>query len=247
MKAIIPAAGYATRMYPLTKDKAKPLLEVKGKKMVEHVIGKISEISDVNEIFVVTNAKFYDQFVEWSKGFESKIPIKILNDGTTSNEDRLGSMGDINFVIESEKIEEEIIIVNSDNLFTFELTDLTEFFKEKGTPVIGLYDTRSIEEAKKMGNPEIDDSNRVVGFVEKPPEPKSTLCSVGIYAYTKEGVAMIKQYLDEGNPPDKTGDFVDWLYQRTPVYGFVFDKPEDKWFDIGSLETYEEAKKDFPG
>jgi len=245
MKAIIPAAGYATRMWPLTKDRPKGLLEVSGKPMIEHVVGKILQIKEVDEIFIVTNQKFYKNFLDWAAGFKCTVPITILNDGTSSNEDRLGSIGDIQFVIESKKIDSDVIIVNSDNLFTFNLSEIAAFAKEKDAPTIALYDLHSLEEAKKMGNPEVDENNKIIGFVEKPKNPKSTLCSIGIYLYPKRVVQMFKQYLDEGNSPDKTGEFVAWLYRQTPVYGFVFGKEKDKWFDIGSLETYEKAKKDF--
>ncbi len=245
MKAIVPAAGYATRMYPLTKDKPKGLLSVGGKPMMEYVIGRILTIQEVDEIFVVTNAKFFEQFREWAKTFECKVPVKVINDGTTSNEDRLGSIGDIQFVIAQEKIDDDVIIVNSDNLFTFALSDLVGLFKEKKKAIIGVYDCGSLEQAKKMGNLELDESLRVVGFVEKPPEPKGTVCSIGVYLYPKEVVPKLKQYLDEGNSADKTGEFVDWLYKNEEVYGFVFEKDEDKWFDIGSLEMYNEVKDGF--
>ena len=247
MKAIIPAAGYATRMYPLTENKPKGLLPVANKPMIEHVISKILGIEDVDEIFVVTNEKFYSQFLEWSKSFECKVPVKILNDGTTSNGDRLGSIGDINFVLEHAKIDDDIIIVNSDNLFTFNLAKIAAFFKEKKTPVIAMYDTRDLGQACKMGAPETNETGKVTGFVEKPPEPTSTLCSIGIYLYPKDVVPMFRQYIDEGNSADKTGEFVAWLFKRKETFGFSFDAAEDKWFDIGDLEMYEAVKEGFGG
>jgi len=246
MKAIIPAAGYATRMYPLTKDMPKTLLKIADRPILEHIIGKILEISDINEIVVVTNAKFYEKFVEWNSSFKCRVPVKIINDKTSSNEDRLGSVGDINLCIETEKIGEDIIIVNSDNLFTFDLNMPLAFSREKNASVIGMYDTKSIEESKKMGAPEIDSENRVIGFVEKPSEPKTTLSGIGIYFYTKEDVPLFKKYLEEGNSADKTGEFVEWVYKKTPVFGFVFCGENDKWFDIGSLETFEQAQSEFP-
>ncbi len=245
MKAIIPAAGYATRMYPLTENTPKGLLNVAGKPMIERVIAKIAAIKEINEIFVVTNAKFFKSFSGWQKKFKSKIPIKILNDNTKSNEDRLGSIGDIYFVIEKQKISDDIIIINSDNLFTFGLVEMFGFFKKKKGPVIGTFDVRTVEQAKKMGIPEVDGNGKVVGFVEKPPQPKTTLASIGIYLYPKNIVLMFKKYLDEGNSPDKTGEFVEWLHKRRDVFTFAFDKPEDKWFDIGSIEMYNKVKDGF--
>lgn len=246
MKAIIPAAGYATRMYPLTENTPKTLLKVSGKPILEHIIARIEKIPVVNEILIVTNSKFFQNFLDWKKNFECRIPIKILDDKTTSNENRLGSIGDINFVISSQKICEEIVSVNSDNLFSFDLLKPYAFFRAKKSDVICAYDTKSIEEAKKMGAPELDANCRVIGFVEKPPEPKTTLSSVGIYFYSKETVLLFKKYLEGGNSPDKTGEFIIWLHKIKPVYAFVFAGKNDKWFDIGSIEAFEEAQKEFP-
>ena len=245
MKAIVPAAGYATRMYPLTKDKPKGLLLVAGKPMIEHVVERILGIGAVDEIFVVTNEKFFQQFSDWSRGFECRVPVKVLNDKTSSNDDRLGSMGDIQFTVESEGIDDDVIIVNSDNLFTFGLSKIFDLFAGKGKPVIGMYDCGDLEQAKKMGAPEVDETGRVVGFVEKPPEPKSTVCSIGIYLYPRQTVPLLKKYLDGGNSPDKTGEFVAWLYKNEEVYGFVFGSADGKWFDIGSIEMYEKVKDSF--
>jgi len=245
MKAIIPAAGYATRMYPLTENTPKGLLPVAGKPMIEHVIGKILQIKEVDGIFVVTNKKFFKSFSDWQKKFKSKIPIKILNDNTTSNDDRLGSIGDIYFVIEKEKIEEDILIINSDNLFTFGLGEMFRFFREKKAPVIATYDVKTMGQARKLGIPEVNSEGKVVGFVEKPEHPKTTLASIGIYLYPKNIVLMFKKYLDDGNSPDKTGEFVEWLHKRKEVFTFPFAKPDDKWFDIGDINMYNEVKDGF--
>ena len=131
MKALIPAAGYATRLHPLTKDTPKHLLEVRGKPILEHVIAKIEEIKEVDEIVVVTNEKFYKNFVEWKKGFSSRVPISIFNDGTTSNEDRLGQIGDIHFGIEKAKIDDDLLVIAGDNLFNFSLKEVHTNFKSK--------------------------------------------------------------------------------------------------------------------
>ena len=245
MKAIILAAGYGTRLYPLTKNKAKPLLEVAGKPMVNHIMEKIEEIEEIDKIIVITNNKFYSQFVEWSSKFNSKIPIKVLNDGTLSNDDRLGAIGDVNFAIDKENIEDDILIVNGDNLFQFSLKEMYNTFKQKQQHVISLYDVKTENEAKKFGIVSVDENNKIIEFKEKPEQPKSTLASIGIYLYPKQIKDLIKEYLEQGNNPDKTGEFVEWLYKKEKVHGFVFDNPDEKWFDIGSFGSLEQANKEW--
>ena len=245
MKAIILCAGYGTRLYPLTKDKAKPLLEVIGKPMINHIMEKIEEIDDVNQVIVITNNKFYNQFVEWANNYNSSVPIKVLNDNTLSNDDRLGAIGDINFVLEKEEVNDDILIINGDNLFQFSLKGMNQTFKDKNQHVISLYDVKTIDEAKKFGIVSVDSNNKVVEFKEKPSEPKSTLASIGIYIYTKEIRNLMDQYLKEGGNADRTGDLVEWLHKKEHIYGHVFDDPNEKWFDIGSFESLEEANKEW--
>ena len=242
---MILCAGYGTRLYPLTKNKAKPLLEVAGKPMVEHIMAKIEELEDIDEIILITNNKFYNQFKAWASGFESKIPIKILNDKTLSNEDRLGAIGDIDFAIKEEGIDDDLLIVSGDNLFQFSLKEMQNKFKKKKQHLIALYDVKTEKEAQKFGIVAVDEDDRIIDFEEKPEKPRSALASIGIYFYTKNIISQIKQYLEEGNPSDRPGDLLQWLHKREPVYGFIFDKPDEKWFDIGSFESLEEANKEW--
>ena len=245
MKAIIPAAGYATRLYPLTKDFPKPLLDISGRPMIEYIISKIGDIPEVNEIIVVTNAKFFPHFDAWKKNFNSKIPVRILNDGTKNENERLGAIGDFQFAIEKAGIKEDLLIINADNLFNFSLLNPYSFFKSKASDVICFFDIGSVEEARKMGVGRLDSNGKIIDFVEKPAEPKSTLMSTGIYFYRQTTVRLIKEYLGSGNSPDKPGNFVGWLYRKKPVFGFVPREKNDKWFDIGSFDALEEARKAF--
>ncbi|MAG08132.1 hypothetical protein CMO89_01560 [Candidatus Woesearchaeota archaeon] len=245
MKCILLAAGYATRLYPLTENQPKPLLKISGKPIIEHIIEKVDEIKEIDEIFIVTNNKFFEHFNEWNKGFSSRFKIKILNDGTLSNDDRLGAIGDLNFVIKTENINEDFLQISGDNLFQFGLKDMHKGFDEKKNISIALYDVRNIEEAKKLGICAVDENSKVIDFEEKPAEPKSTLCSIGVYFYPKATVELLNQYLTEGNSSDMPGKFMEWLHKRSHVHGFVFDKAEEKWFDIGSFEALEEAKREY--
>ena len=244
MEAIIPAAGYATRLYPLTLNKPKHLLEMKGKPIIEHVIRKIEELKAVDKILIVTNEKFYLNFRNWAKGFSSKVQVKVFNDDTTSNEDRLGQIGDIKFVLDKTKLDDDLLVISGDNLFNFSLKGIYEFFVKKKTNINGLYDIKSFEDASQLGVATIDDDNKVIEFQEKPQFPKSTLVSMGIYLFPKKNVILFPKYLNDGNNPDKIGFFMEWLLANNELYGYVY---EEKWFDIGWPSSLEQARKEFMG
>ncbi|MBU0614676.1 MAG: nucleotidyltransferase family protein [Nanoarchaeota archaeon] len=241
MKAIVLAAGYATRLYPLTLNTPKPLLEVKGKPIIEHIINKIKAISQVDKIYVVTNQKFFDQFKSWLSGSNHSVPIEIVNDLTTSNEDRLGALGDMDFVIDQNNIDDDILLVAGDNLFEFDLSEMFDQFSSKDKSTVALYDVKDKELAKKYGIVEIDENGKMIDFVEKPEEPRSTLASTGIYFLPKHIIPKLKEFLITGLS-DKIGSFLEWLHLREDVYGYATEKA---WYDIGSLEQLEEAKENF--
>ena len=243
MDAIILAAGYATRLYPLTENTPKPLLNVAGKPIIEHIIKKLEEISAIGRVYIVTNSKFEQHFREWLKNFNAEKPIEIINDGTKSNEDRLGALGDINHVINAKNIDNEIFVVAGDNLFELSLADVVAFFKKKKSNVIVLHDVGDFGLARLYGIVEIE-NNIVVNFEEKPDVPKSTLASTGIYLFPKKTIPLIKKYISQGNSKDKTGNFIEWLHKRDKVYSYVTDK---KWYDIGSMEQLEKADKHYKG
>jgi len=240
MKCIILCAGYATRLWPLTQDNPKPLLEVAGKPIVEHILSKVEEVGEIDNVFIVTNNKFYNNFTGWLKNYKSKKKIKIINDKTSSNEDRLGAIGDVNFAIENEKIDDDLLIIAGDNLFEFSLKEIINIFKEKKASVIALYDVKDKNLAKEYGIVDVDKNNKIIGFEEKPAEPKSTLASTGIYLYPKKTARRIAEYIKEENSPDKTGSFLAWLYNKEDVYCYISKK---RWHDIGSFEQLEEAKR----
>ncbi len=239
MKAIILAAGYATRLYPLTLETPKPLLTVGNKKMIEHIIERIEEVEDIDEIVVVTNNKFYSHFLEWRKFFASSKEITILNDGTVNNEDRLGAVGDIDFAIKKLKINDDILIVGGDNLFEFSLPSFMRFFKKKKASIVGTIDLQSPEKlAKRLGAIEVDKSLKIIGFEEKPEKPKTSIAATCIYLFTKEDIKELERCIKENKKPDNTGDFIKYLAAKKPVYSYIF---AEGWFDIGSHEQLKEA------
>ena len=243
MDAIILAAGYATRLYPLTENTPKPLLDVAGKTIIEHIINKLEAIDLINKIYIVTNDKFEQHFKKWLFNFDTQQPIEIINDGTKSNEDRLGALGDVHFAIITKNIDDDIAVVAGDNLFEFSLEDVTNFFKKRKSSVIVLHDVKDFELAKHYGIVEVE-NNIVVNFEEKPVAPKSTLASTGIYLFPKKTIPLIKKYIAQGNNPDKTGSFIEWLHKREKIYSYITDK---KWYDIGSIEQLEKASKHYKG
>ncbi len=238
IKAIVLAAGYATRLYPLTLNTPKPLLDIDGKPMIEFILDKLYEISNLDEIFIITNDKFFDKFNEWLNNYKINIPIKIINDKTTSNEDRLGAIGDINFVIKNENINDNLIVVGGDNLFELSLKEFIDFSKDK--TVIVSHDVKNLELAKLYGILSINENNKIINFIEKPEKPESTLASTCIYFFSSNILNKIEEYIEQGNSTDKTGHFIQWLYKKNEVYSFV---TKEKWFDIGDKEQLEEVRK----
>jgi glucose-1-phosphate thymidylyltransferase len=230
----------------LTRDSPKHLLKVGGKPVLEHVLAKIFPLEDVDEIFIVTNSRFFGHFEEWLEDFAKNIPqgkrIEIIDDGTTSNETRLGGLGDLLFVIREKAIEDDVIVVSADNLFTFNLGSFTENCKAAGVSGIGIYDVENLDEAKKLGVVSVNEHDLLTGFEEKPEHPKSTLASTGIYFYPRSILGLFEEYAAESDKLDGPGFFVKWLYKRYPVKGI---KLPGKWFDIGSFEMLEQANNEF--
>ena len=245
MKVIILAAGYATRLYPLTLTQPKPLLPVAGKPMIEYVLDNLAPIGGLDRIYVVTNAKFAGHFQRWADDYratKAKLDFTIVNDGSTDDTNKLGAIGDLHLVLIREHVDDDVIVVAGDNLFSEKLTDFGRYCREKKTPVLALYDVGRLEEVKKYNSITIDRDGRITFFEEKPKNPTSTLTGIALYFYPKNTLPLIKQYIAEGNNPDQPGRLVQWLYPRTPVYTW---KVPGLWFDIGSKESLEEANQIF--
>ena len=236
MKCIILAAGYATRLYPLTKNKPKPLLDVAGKPILEHILEKVSKVTDINEVFIVTNDRFYSCFIEWEKGYRFPDKIHIVNDGTTTNENRLGAIADLQYTVDKMGIDDEIMVLAGDNLFDFELYDFVKFYRRKAADCISAHEINDVERLKRTGVVEVDRKWKVVSFEEKPENPKTNLAVPPFYIYKKETLPLISEYLKEGNNPDAPGNFIPWLIKKKDVYAFKF---EGERYDIGTPESYE--------
>jgi len=237
MKCVILAAGYATRLRPLTDDLPKHLLPVGERPMLEWVLDRVREVDEVDEIHLVTNSLFAPEFERWA----TPHGVLVHDDETTSNEDRLGAVGDLNLVIETAGLrDDELLVLAGDNLFELSLPGFVEWWRAKPRPssAVPLHDVGDLELATQYGIADVDDHDRIVRFVEKPSDPASTLASTLIYLLPPEHVQLIRTYLDEGESPDNAGSFLGWLAGREPVYGFRF---EGSWFDIGDREQLLEA------
>ena len=238
MKALILAAGYGTRLYPLTLDRPKPLVKVGGKTILERLLRKLETIGSCNEVYIVTNDKFHAMVVKWMKGKSFSFEISVINDHTTSNEDRLGAIGDIDLVFDTKKPDEDVLIVAGDNLFEFSISDFLDKVKKADKFGVALYDVKDLKLAQKYGIVALDDDNFIKGFQEKPAVPESTLASTGIYYFPKDKLSLLDDYMKTASVKDAPGNFVKWLSEKEKVYGYVF---EDGWYDIGDKNSLEKA------
>lgn len=244
MKALILAAGYAVRLYPLTKAYPKPLLEVNKKPIIDYIIDKLEQLDEINEIIVVTNSKFVSVFKQWAKGVKSTKRISLVDDLTFCPEDRRGAIGDMAFSINKKRIKDDLIVIGGDNLFDVNLgVFLSSALRNKAYATIGVYDIKDRLQASKYGVIKINKTNRIIDFKEKPQKPESTFVAMCLYYFPKAKLKLIKQYLDDKkHKSDAMGFYIDWLRKKDLVYGFVFD---GKWYDIGDKSFYSKAMESF--
>jgi glucose-1-phosphate thymidylyltransferase len=235
VRAIILAGGYATRLYPLTLDRPKHLLEVGGRPILELLLERLP-LAELDAVYVVTNAKFADRFREWARTYP--VDVVVIDDGTTSEDDRLGAIGDLQLAIDSEGLDDDLIVAAGDSIFTERLDGFARFGQERGAAAIAVYDVGDLEAMKRLASIGVDADSRLVSFEEKPEDPQSTLAGIALYFYPRAVLPLIREYLAEENNPDQPGRLVGWLYRRTPVYAW---RVPGRWFDIGTPETLDEA------
>jgi len=238
MDALVLAAGYATRLYPLTRDRPKPLLPVGGQPVLGWILDRLALLEDLERVHVVTNHKFAGHFEDWAGAIDFRCPLAVHDDGTLSNDDRLGAVGDMNLVRERAGLRDDLLVVAGDNLFDFELGPLAARSRELEAPVIGLREEQDLSAVKKFGVVDLDEGDRIRELQEKPEQPKSKLFAICLYFFPRATLSMIARYLEQGHDPDAPGNYIAWLVRQTACYGY---RCPGAWFDIGDHAALQEA------
>ncbi len=245
MTAVVLAAGYATRLYPLTRDTAKPLLEVAGRTILDRIVDNLARVPSLTAIVVVSNARFHSQFEDWAarRSATLPLPVSVLNDGSTANENRLGALADLRFAVRECNLASDALVVAGDNLYDFELAELAAFFEDVKADCITAGYLAEVAQLRRTGVAEIAADGRVLTFEEKPSNPRSNWGVPPLYCYRAATLhEPLEEFLSSGANADAPGSFVPWLLDRGPVYAYRFTVPR---YDIGTLESYAEVDRIF--
>ncbi|MDO4562785.1 MAG: nucleotidyltransferase family protein [Clostridia bacterium] len=242
MKCVVLAAGYATRLYPLTENFPKPLLEVAGKTILDRLLEDIDTLPEINEHIIISNARYAQCFEEWKINAKYKNPITILNDGTISNETRLGAVRDVQFAIDTLKLQDDLLVIAGDNILDFSFVSFAEYYKKVNTSVVMCSQENDINVLRRCGVMIPDENFRLISMEEKPQEPKSNWCVGPFYIYKSTDLHFVREAIESGCKTDAPGSFICYLCEQTPVHALVMP---GKRYDIGTLESYEEVKKIF--
>lgn len=242
MKCLILAAGYATRLYPLTENFPKPLLEVRGKPILDHLLDDLDSTGKIDGYVVISNHKFARCFTDWAKG--KTLPVTVLDDGTERNEERLGAVRDVALAIRDLSLDEDLLVVAGDNLLDFSLARFLDYAEKKRASCVLRYYEPSVERLKKCGVLDVDENDRILSMVEKPAEPKSHWCCPPFYRFTREDARRVSEGIAAGCGVDAPGSFIAWLSSVSPVY--AMEMPGNR-YDVGDLKSYEEVKKNYGG
>ena len=244
MKAYLLAAGYATRLYPLTKDRPKPLLEIGDRPLLSHILDRVLELDDLSAVAVIGNHRFHDLFSKWSRTVDSPVPLEILDDGSTSEDDKLGASGDLAFALRRSppSPDEDFLVVAGDNWIRFDLRAAQRDYLEQGRRAMLLL--RRLETLPDGPSPynevTTDSDGRVLGLREKPPDPRTPLVDIAAYFFPPRVQSLLDHYLANGGNPDAPGHFIEWLVQHAPVRSHTFD---GEWLDIGTPQALEQARR----
>lgn len=242
MKTIVIAAGYATRLYPLTENTPKPLLEIGGSTILGRMLDDIDTIDDIDEHIIVTNHKFASVFEDWASQQHYTKPIKVVDDCTETNDTRLGAVCDLLYAIERLNIDDDLLVVAADNLLFFTFKDFVDFARKKGTSCIMCHEQKDLSLLRRTGVVELDSEMKVTGMEEKPSEPKSTWAVPPFYIYLRKDLPLVRTSVENGCGKDAPGNLAHYLVDRTTIHAWPMNGGR---FDIGSLDTYREAKEKF--
>lgn len=242
MKCLILAAGYATRLYPLTENFPKPLLEVRGKTILDWLLDDIDTAGLIDEYVVISNHKYAHHFENWAK--TKTMKVTVVDDGTNSNETRLGAVKDIQFAIEKLQLDDDMLVIAGDNVLDFSLTKFMAYAKVKNTSCIMRYFEGEEKKLQKCGVVEINELDQIISMVEKPAQPKSNWCCPPFYYYTRQDARLVAKGIEAGCGTDAPGSYIAWLCTQTPVH--AMEMP-GKRFDVGNLESYNKIREEYEG
>jgi glucose-1-phosphate thymidylyltransferase len=236
MKAVVLAGGYATRLWPITKDRPKMFLPIGETTVIDRIFTELEVDDRIDEVYVSTNERFAAAFEAHLADSAFDKPQLSIEE-TAAEDEKFGVVGALTQLVDREGIDDDLLVIAGDNLISFDIADFLDTFEAREAPTLAAYDVGSLEQATSYGIVELD-GERVVDFQEKPDNPKSTLVSIACYAFPRESISLLESYLESGNNPDEPGWFIQWLQDREPTYAYTFD---DAWFDIGTPECYLDA------
>lgn len=246
MKAVILAAGYATRLYPLTKNMPKALLEIGGRPMLDWLYDNMASAGKVDGVYIVSNHRYYEPFCAWAETARKRwplLPVKVLDDGTQNENERLGAVGDINFAIRQEHIDDDLLVAASDNFITFRLADMMAEFERTGRDTLLAWHMPDYEDRKNMAIATLDEEGRVIRLHEKPAEPETDIAIYAIYLYRRDTVNKFEEFLRGGNNGDSPGRFPAWLYTRKEMRVWFYP---GECIDIGTKQHLDAVRERFP-
>lgn len=238
MKNIVIAAGYATRLGELTKNFPKPLLKIGENTILGRMLDDIDQIPEIDEHIIITNHRFASIFEDWAAEQHYTKPITIVDDGTETNETRLGAVCDLLFAMNQLYIDDDLLVVAADNLLFFSFSEFVQFAREKGTSCIMCHEQPSIEKLQRTGVVELDANNKVLGMEEKPQVPKSHWAVPPFYIYLKKDLDLVRHSVENGCGKDAPGNLAHYMVEHTTMHAWPMSAGR---FDIGSLDTYHEA------
>ena len=242
MKCLILAAGYATRLYPLTENFPKPLLQVGEKTILDWLVDDIDTAGMVDEYVVISNHKYARHFDAWAK--TKAMKVTVVDDGTDSNENRLGAVKDIQFAIEQLGLDDDMLVIAGDNVLDFSLTKFLAYIREKGTSCIMRYYEPSEQKLTKCGVVQVDGNEKILGMEEKPARPKSHWCCPPFYYYTRQDARLVGKGIEAGCGTDAPGSYIAWLCTQTTVH--AMEMPGSR-YDVGNLESYNKIRAEYRG
>lgn len=240
MKAIVLAGGYAKRLWPLTKERAKPLVDINGRPIISYILDKLEKSKHIKEIIISTNAKFEEDFKKWLSTQRFRKPVKIVVENSNHEGEKLGAVGGLDFVLGNQNIRDYVLVIGGDNLTSVDIDKMIGDCKKKKRTVVAVYDLKKLDDVKKFAEVVYDKNRKIVEFIEKPENPKRTVIATCCYIFPRGVQKKIKEYILDGNNKDAPGFFLEWLSKREDVFAYVFD---EYWFDIGDHTTLEKARE----